>query len=84
MAITGSALHLSADVYGVGSVQVRLLNRADEEVIAESQPIGQTVTDGVVTWQNSFTFSSVMGENIRIEFGMNGAKLYSFGFDLKP
>ena len=84
MAITGSELHLCADVYGVGSVKVRLLNKADEGAIAESKPIEKTVTDGVVAWQNEFSLSSVKGEDLRIEFGMNGAKLYSFGFDLKP
>lgn len=82
MAITGSELHLSADVYGVGSVKVRFLNKADDGLVAESEPIEETVTDGVAAWRNGFSLGSVENEELRVEFSMNGAKLYSFGFDL--
>ena len=63
---------------------MRLLNKADEGVVAESEPIEETVTDGVVAWRDGFSLGSVKDEDLRIEFNMNGAKLYSLGFDLKP
>ena len=59
------------------------LNKADEGVVAESESIEETVTDGVVVWRNGFSLGSVETEELRIEFSMNGAKLYSFGFDLR-
>ena len=81
---TGSALHLSADVQPIGSIQVTLLDGHNEEVLAVSEALEQTVTDAAVKWQDGFSLGRVAGEKLRVQFALNGAKLYSFGFDLKP
>ena len=78
----GGELQLSADVQSVGSVKVKLFDKSNEQLLAEGEPIEQTVTDGVVKWQDSFSIDSLRGQDIRIVFIINGAKLYSFGFDL--
>lgn len=79
---TGSGLHLSADVQSIGSVRVRLLDRSNEQLLAESEPIEKTVTDGVVEWQKGFSINALRAKDVRVQFIVNGAKLYSFGFDL--
>ncbi len=81
---TGGELHLSADVQIVGSVGVRLLATSDGRLLAKSEPIEQTVTDSVVKWKDGFSIRSINGQDVRIQLTVNGAKLYSFGFDLKP
>ena len=78
---TGSKLHLSADVQSIGSVNVRLLDKSNEQLFAESEPIKQTVTDAVVEWRSGFPMRSINGEEVRMQFIINGSRLYSFGFD---
>lgn len=79
---SGGELCLSADVTSIGSVQVRLLEKNKEQLLCESEPINQVVTDGVVKWRDGFSMDVLSGQDVRIAFTVNGAKLYSFGFDL--
>ncbi len=78
----GGELQLSADVQSVGSVKVKLFDRSNEQLLAEGEPVEESVTDGVVKWQNGFSIISVKGRPVRVQFIINAAKLYSFGFDL--
>lgn len=78
----GGEFQLSADVQGVGSVIVKLLDKANDQLIAESKTIEKTVTNGVVKWQNGFSINTVKDTVVRMKFIINAAKLYSFGFDL--
>lgn len=75
---TGNELRLSADVSGIGSVDVKLTDPSGETVLAESDPIGRTVTDAAVQWRDGFSIASASDEKVRIEFAINGARLYSF------
>jgi len=78
----GGEFQLSADIQSVGSVIVKLFDIANEQLIAKSEPIEATVTDGVVKWQNGFSINTVKDTAVRMKFIINAAKLYSFGFDL--
>ena len=79
----GNELQLCADVQSSGSVKVMLVDKDNQE-LAESKPIKQTVTDAVVKWQEGFSIKDVKGKDVRLKFELNSAKLYSFGFELKP
>ena len=78
----GRELQLTADVQSVGSVTVRLLDESDDRIIAESEPVEETVTDGVVNWKNGFSPASIGGRVVRKEFTIWGGRLYSYGTDL--
>ena len=81
-ACRGCELRLSADIQSVGSVGVRLLDVSDDRIIAESELVEETVTDGIVNWKNGFSPASISGRVIRKEFTIWGGKLYSYGTDL--
>ena len=78
----GNELQLSADIQSVGSVKVKLFDQSNEQLLAEGEPIEENVTDGVVKWQNGFSMGSVKGHAVHLQFIINAAKLFSFGFDL--
>jgi len=73
----GKTLCITADIQNKGSVLVTILDRQDNE-IAVSKPIDQTVTDGKVKWNSNGKLSS--GKDVRLKFLLNKAKLYSFSF----
>lgn len=77
-ACRGGELRLSADVQSVGSVEVRLLDESDDRIIAQSKPVEETVTDGIVNWENGFSPASIGDRVVRKEFTIWGARLYSF------
>jgi hypothetical protein len=80
---TGTELQLSADIETVGSVKVMLLDQSNEQLLAESEPIEQNVTDGVVKWKNGFSMERVQSRAVHLKFIINAAKLFSFSFELK-
>jgi len=79
---TGSELQICADVRRNGFVKVKLFDNDNKQWL-QSKLITRTVTDAVVKWQKGFSIENVKGENIRLKFELENAKLYSFGFDLK-
>jgi hypothetical protein len=78
----GAGLQLSADVGKDGSVKVTLLDSGNRE-LAVSRPVTGTVTDALLQWKNGFSLKKLKGKACRLRFELRGAKLYSFGFDLK-
>jgi len=73
----GEWLCITADVQNEGSVSVSMIDDQDNE-IAVSNPISQTVTDGKVKWSCNRKLS--FGKDTRLRFLLNKAKLYSFSF----
>jgi hypothetical protein len=78
----GNTLHLSADVQDAGSVRVKLFDPSSEQLLAQSEPIRENVTDGCVKWLNGFSLNTVKGTAVRLQCIINAAKLYSLGFNL--
>ncbi len=76
---TAGKLRLSADVSENGAVKVTILDK-DNEALAESEPIVQTVTDAAVRWKEGFSLGTLMNNGIRLQFELENSKLYSFSF----
>ncbi|MDE0298461.1 MAG: hypothetical protein OXN17_07510 [Candidatus Poribacteria bacterium] len=75
----GETLGLTADVDDGGSVQVEVVD-AENARLAASQPIGDTVTGGRVTWSADGGLASLSGQQARLRFRLHKAKLYGFQF----
>lgn len=73
----GETLSVTADVDGSGSVQVEVVD-AENERLATSQPITDTVTEGKVTWEVDGGSVGLSGQHTRIRFRLHKAKLYGF------
>lgn len=73
-------LLVSADVAAIGTLGITLLAESERRIIAESEPIHRSLTDGSVEWRDGFSADSVKGQKVRIEFSVNGARLFSYGF----
>ena len=48
--------------------------------LAVSEPIAQTVTDAEVQWKSEFSLAKLTGNEIRLRCELRDAKLYSFTF----
>lgn len=79
---TGNNLQLCADVRKNGYIKIKLFDEDNNE-LAGSQSIKQTATDAIVNWQKGFSLKNIKGKNVKLEFQMKKAKLFSFGFDMK-
>jgi len=75
----GKALFISADVQDGGSVRVVLSDERGNEMTS-SNPITRTVSDGQVTWNHNWDFSTIRRKKIQLNFMLSKAKLYSFSF----
>ncbi len=73
----GETLGVTADVDEGGSVQVEVVN-GENELLASSQPIGDTVTDGEVGWEANGVLDGLSGTRARLRFRLHAAKLYGF------
>ena len=70
---------ITADVRDGGSVRVAILDEACHQLVS-SEPIHATVTDCRVIWEPSQDFGNLIGNQIRLKFQINNAKLYAFQF----
>jgi len=74
--VSGSSLHISADVAKGGSIRVAVLDDQNR-TIAACLPITKDVTDGHVKWKND---KPIKAKKIALTFELKNAKLYSFSF----
>ena len=74
---TKSTLRVSADIAHGGRLAVRVLG-PDEQVLAESEPLTTTVTDGVVRWHDDGPLNASNPEGTRLQFAFQEATVYSF------
>ena len=77
---SGAALRLCAEVASIGTVGVRLLDSAATHILAKGALAQHTTTDGLVSWQEGFSLNALAGHEVRLDFTLNGARLYSFSF----
>jgi len=77
LACSGAPLRLSADIPGGGSLTVTLLDK-DNNTLAASGPITESVTDVEVRWNGKFALVKLRGAPVRLKFELRAAKLYSF------
>ena len=73
----GKTPGVTADVDDGGSVQVEVVDGANER-LAASQPIGVTVTSGKVEWESDGVPEGLNGSQVRLRFRIHKAKLYGF------
>ncbi len=74
----GRRLVLSADAAG-GTIRVGILGRSGYE-LSKCKPIEMNGTDCEVVWNGDSDLTSLHGENIRLVFEIEKARLYAFGF----
>lgn len=67
-------IRITADLKKGGSIIVSLIDDKGQE-IAKAGIVSKTVTDGRLKWSQK-----ISGDNIRLKFELNNAKLYSFSF----
>ena len=68
---------MTADVDEGGSVQVEVVD-GENELLAASQPIDCTVTDGSVEWEANGVLDGLSGTRARLRFRLRNSKLYGF------
>ncbi|MDE0041368.1 MAG: hypothetical protein OXT74_04995, partial [Candidatus Poribacteria bacterium] len=73
----GETLSVTADVHDGGSVEVEVVG-AENEPLAASQPITDTVTESRVAWGTDGGSVGLSGQHTRIRFRLYKAKLYGF------
>lgn len=79
---TGKDLQVCADVEKKGYVKIKLLD-SDNKLLAESKPIKKTVPHADIQWKAGFSLEGLRGKNVKIEFELKNARLFSFAFDPK-
>ena len=67
-------IRVSADIAQGGSIRVSVLDPSGS-VIAEAQPVPQTVTDARLKFERP-----ILSDKIRLRFELEAAKIYSFSF----
>ena len=79
IATAKGTLRTSADVEQGGYVKVSVLDERNE-LLAESEPLNGTLSDGKVRWRDGFSFDELGNKSIQIQFEIQDATLYSFSF----
>ncbi len=74
----GKDLQISADAAG-GSLRVAVMD-ADGFGLDNCCPVYTNVTDGAIEWRDGRDLSQFIGKPIRLQFELNAARLYAFGF----
>ena len=74
----GGALSLTADAEG-GAVRVALLDDRGK-VLLTSRPVTTSVTNEPVSWSGNGRLEELAGRQVRLQFKIKKAKLYSFMF----
>jgi len=72
-------LRTSADVEQGGYVKVSVLDECNE-LLAESEPLNGSLSDGKVRWRDGFSFDELGNKSIQIQFEIQNATVYSFSF----
>ena len=75
-------LTLTADAQG-GSITVSIVDE-DGVMRLESEPMTGNVTDKLVSWKNSGSLRTHIGNKIRLRATIRNAKVYAFGFTSAP
>ena len=73
----GRPLQVSADIHEKGELLVRALDNS-MQVVAESSPISETVTDAEVLWGSDPNLDSSSVKRMSLQFVLRGATVYSF------
>jgi len=71
---SGQAIRITADVAKGGWVKVNIVDKNGKRILT-AKPVSKTVTDGLVRFQ-----STINSDEVRLEFELSNAKLYSFRF----
>ncbi len=79
VSVVGNSLCVSADVAPSGFVKVTLFDK-DNKKLAEGKLVTTTVSDAKIEWKDGFSLEKLKGKEIRLNFELRDAKLYSFGF----
>jgi hypothetical protein len=80
--IEAREMHLTADAAS-GIIRVLMIG-ADGNVLAESQPISENITDGKITWTGQDSIERQIGRDLRLRFEIRNATLYAFRFGENP
>ncbi|NCF84990.1 MAG: hypothetical protein GWQ08_05595 [Verrucomicrobiaceae bacterium] len=70
-------LRVSADVEQKGHVKVSVFDERNE-LLAQSEPLKGSLTDGKVKWQDGFSLDELGEKKIQIQFEFQHATIYSF------
>ncbi|MGI9234569.1 MAG: hypothetical protein ACR2RD_13115 [Woeseiaceae bacterium] len=70
-----ASLSVSADIESGGELVVRVLD-ASKQVVAESEPLTDSVTDAGVRWRDDSALGAL--ESAQLQFAFNKATVYSF------
>jgi hypothetical protein len=73
------SLRITADVERKGYVKVSVLDERNE-LLAESEPLIGSMSDGNVRWREGFSFSELGNSSVQIQFEIQDATVYSFSF----
>jgi hypothetical protein len=73
------ALRVTADAKG-GEIRVKMIG-SDGKVLAVSTPIAGDVTRVPISWIGDPDLTRLKGETIKLQFTIQGGRLYSFSFD---
>ena len=72
-----ATLRVSADIADGGTLVVRVLGE-ERQVLAESQPLGGTVSDADVRWLDGVSLHAIKTKRARLQFAFQEATVYSF------
>lgn len=72
-----ASLQVSADIADEGQLVVRVLGE-ENQVIAESEPLVSTVSDGEVRWLDDSVLEGIRAKRARLQFAFQKATVYSF------
>ena len=70
-------LRVSADIANGGNLVVRVLG-AEKQVLAESQPMTNTVSDGQVLWLDDSALDGIRTRQAQLRFAFQEATVFSF------
>ena len=74
---TTTPLRVSADIASGGRLFVRVLD-GNQQVLAESEPLTNTVSDAVVQWVDDKALNAAIFRRARFQFAFQDATVYSF------
>jgi len=73
----GRMLCITADVKDGGYIRVTMLDE-DDEKLASSELVSNSVTDGQVEWIENLDWADISDKKIRLKFELQNAKIYAF------
>eukprot|EP01084_Bolivina_argentea_P075573 136989_1 len=81
LVVSGEYLFVNIDVIGNmnGFARVGLKN-VEKFNVSDCRVINKNVTNSIVSWENGNSLNSLIGKSVNVQFELNNAVLYTFGF----